>query len=225
MLKSPVDTALLMSPFRIHSVVYADKDVTAMAMMKWVQGNRLIIDTNNLNNLILGPSAEAVDPWFGQPKTLAMLYSYGAEDRIFSVRAGVGIVTITRGRWDEAPYSDLCMNYSQDLIKWMKVIGIVWGPKIVKSGAVAQSVSQFAGLKKPWQFTNAMMGGDTWAGQGKTGVIWYVSFLKFDFFERGQDISFVTIFLRRQKHQANPNISGIAIQRSLRVRRQATSMF
>ncbi|EKG18629.1 Apple [Macrophomina phaseolina MS6] len=160
-------TAQMNSPFIILSVVYADRDVTGWAASNIVRGNRLIIDTNNVWRW-------AGDPWGGNPKSIFMLYMYGAETRTFVSWDGQGTFVINPGPVSSAPNSEIVPSYGQ---MWgvynLQVVGVAYGRNAITRFDVWANIYNSARFRGRWAFTNGNFAWDTWGGVVKSGVIWY----------------------------------------------------
>ncbi|KAL1614919.1 hypothetical protein SLS54_009368 [Diplodia seriata] len=160
-----IDLAVMNSPFTILSMIYADRDITAAAQNNIVQGNKLVINTNTI-------SGWAGDPWGGNPKSIFLLYMYGAETRTWNSVDGQGTFTISPG----AAYwpSQVVPGYGQ---QWgvynLQIVAVMYGAQPITNFNVWAGIYYAARYVGQFQFTNGNFQWDTWPGIVKTGVIWY----------------------------------------------------
>ncbi|EOD43076.1 putative Apple protein [Neofusicoccum parvum UCRNP2] len=160
-----IDLAVMNNPFTILSMIYADRDITALATSNIVKGNTLVINANTI-------SSWAGDPWAGNYKSIFLLYMYGAETRTFVAWDGAGVFTISPG----AVYSPSAVvpSWPQSAgVYNLQVVGVAYGRYAITSQSVWNNIYAAARNTGQWQFTNNNFQWDTWYGIGKTGVIWY----------------------------------------------------
>ena len=162
---------MLMSPFEITSVVYGVVDVTNYAVTNWQVGNRIEIDTNAIVNRAY---AAAQDPLYGTPKSIFILYKYGAESRSWVGVEATGTFTIRPGAISSAPGSSMLLQDwpSPNGNNWIKIVEVAYG-KVQNRNRNAWNTL----YTNAWNYGTTVIGNDlftdSWVGTVKSGVVWY----------------------------------------------------
>lgn len=161
---------MLMSPFEILNVVFGTVDITNFAVQNWQVGNRIEIDTNTAYQSI-HPSQDR-NP--GQPKSIFMLYRYGAETRSWVGAQNRGIVTIRPGPiWSAPGSSMLAPNYPRPGdVPWIKVVEVAYGLSQIRNPHVFNVFYYNSKNRATTALVNELFG-DPWYGVRKSAVIWY----------------------------------------------------
>ena len=162
---------MLMSPFEITSVVYGVNDVTNYAVTNWQVGNRIEIDTNAIVNNAYAPSQ---DPLYGTPKSIFILYKYGAESRSWVGVEATGTFTIRPGPISSAPGSSmLTINYpSPNGNSWITIVEVAYGKVQNRNAAAWNRLYTDAWNSGTTPVINDIFT-DSWYGITKSAVVWY----------------------------------------------------
>ena len=162
---------MLMSPFEITSVVYGVIDVTNYAVTNWQVGNRIEIDTTGIVNHAYTP---AQDPLYGTPKSIFILYKYGAEVRSWVGVESTGTFTIRPGPISSAPGSSMLVpNYpSPNGNNWITIVEAAFGKVQNRNPALWNRLYNEAWASGTTPITDEVWG-DSWYGIVKSAVVWY----------------------------------------------------
>jgi hypothetical protein len=164
--QGPYHSMMLMSPFEILSVVYGTADITNYAIQNWQVGNRIEINTDTASQ------STSVDRNPGQPKSIFMLYRYGAETRSWVGAQSRGIVTIYPGPVSSAPGSSMLVpDYPQE-VSWIKVVEVCYGLSQIRNQNVFHTLYMNSQNRQSTGVENDLFG-DPWYGILKSAVIWY----------------------------------------------------
>ncbi|KAJ9635082.1 hypothetical protein H2199_008568 [Coniosporium tulheliwenetii] len=175
-----VYSARRVSPFTILSAFYSDRDITALAQARFRQGSKLVINTNNMHaNYGTG------DPFPGMPKSITVLYTYGAETRVFTARDNTGIFEMVPGPVELSRNSQIVASYPRPAsgggffgsvtasLNWAQIVSVVWGSGQIRNQGVYNALYTSIRAGTTFPLSNEFFAEDTWYGVGKTAIIWY----------------------------------------------------
>ncbi|KAL2128665.1 hypothetical protein VTI74DRAFT_8854 [Chaetomium olivicolor] len=165
----PFHSMMLMSPFEIISAVYGVIDITNYAVANWQVGNRLEIDTNAIVNHAYPP---AQDPLYGTPKTIVMLYKYGAgEVRSWLAPEASGTFSVYPGL-SMLPPMQLVNWPAPQSNNWIQIVEVAYGLVQCRNRDVWNVLYNDAWNYRTTTMNNGLFG-DSWFGIVKSAVIWY----------------------------------------------------
>jgi hypothetical protein len=120
------------------------------------------------------------EPWNGIVKSISVLHTYGKSMRIFACKEFTGIHYIRPGEVSSSTIgygAELreVNPFSKPASSKIKILAIVWGPEEVRKKEVYDYAYKCAEDRTPVVFNNQNFGGDTWTGNFKSGVIYYMN--------------------------------------------------
>jgi hypothetical protein len=131
-------------------------DITTVLRAKIGPHQTLQLDTNNV------PAIASPDPWFGERKTIAVLYQYGSDPlQLLVAREGQGLATIQPNGPTNRKHIFLSKN---EPLPNTTVLAVVWGLQPVAEEPVLEAISK----NSEFPCTNEFFDRDGWGGQKKT---------------------------------------------------------
>lgn len=126
------------------------------------------------NDLVVNMSLALsdTDPWFGQKKCLAMLYSLGTSIRTFVACENDPISTLTPGGMGSN--SPEITRFPSPLPNFT-IVSVVWGKQEIRTQKVYDSLYEFKGNGSDIPFSNDLFLEDSLISYNKSAVIWYTS--------------------------------------------------
>lgn len=152
----------------ILSSNYGGNDVTVYSRIIFNDGADLSV-----------PTVEPGFPeaWEGVKKSISLLHSYGGEKRIFVCGEYSGTHKIKRGPIQNSQDSGSVCNVVNPFPKpdgaTAQILATVWGKQEVRDPNVYNYCYERRTKDEKIKWSNDTMGGDTWYGMQKSGVIYY----------------------------------------------------
>ena len=178
--KAPEATAAP-EPVEILSTNFGGTDVTAHSLLLFPYDNDLRIRS---------ASPGFRDPWVGVIKTISLVHRNGEEERLFVCKESTSLSThegpsvpstdvhtLKLGPIELAETSNAFLSVLNPVTHiaraTVQILAVVWGPVEVRDERVWIYCYSTLLAKQSIEFTNEKMGGDTWPGNPKTGVIFF----------------------------------------------------
>ncbi|KAI4745822.1 hypothetical protein E4T50_03821 [Aureobasidium sp. EXF-12298] len=164
--KASATTAASATGITILSAFFADKDVTTAASAAFIQNGNLVVNTYTLLSAL-----QISDPWYGNVKTISILYADALNNTfVFSQAEQSGTYTITPST---IPSSAATPVVAATHGSGISIVAVVWGKQQIQTLAVWDRVFYQQATKWGFQVTTALFGVDGFWGHSKVGIVWY----------------------------------------------------
>ena len=147
--------------------IYSTVDDTALACEELILGDDIQIDTDNF----VPPFP---DPWPGYPKSMAMLFEYGTDMRLWLGWDASGQYLIQPGSVDLSPSTAELTPMSKPANAAITILAVVWGRAQVLDQSVWDACYDLAATGGTFSWVNDFFNDqDSWYGVSKSGIIFY----------------------------------------------------